>query len=86
MGRLIGNCFSAGGFQVMALGNGMPGGSGAMSDQMQAAVTEQLANWKSDSLAFKLFSEIANARGPLFPQPSFPYMLDDSEDLDEPSS
>jgi hypothetical protein len=86
MGRLIGNCFSAGRFQVMALGNGMPGGSGALSDPMQAAVAEQLANWKPDSLAFKLFSEIANARGPSFPQPTFPDMLDDSEDLDESSS
>jgi hypothetical protein len=53
---------------------------------MQTAVAEQLANWKPDSLAFKLFSEIASARGPSFPQPTFPDMLDDSEDLDESSS
>ena len=83
MGRLIGNCFSAGGFQVMALGNGMPGGNGALSDPMQAAVAEQLTNWKPDSLAFKLFSEIANARGPSFLQPAFPDMLDDTEESDE---
>ncbi len=83
MGRLIGNCFSAGGFQVMALGNGIPGGNGALSDPMQAAVAEQLTNWKPDSLAFKLFSEIANARGPSFPQPAFPDMLDDAEESDE---
>ena len=86
MGRLIGNCFSAGGFQVMALGNGIPGGSGALPDQMQAAVAEQLAICKPDSLAFKLFSEIANTRGPIFPHPTFPEILDDSEDLDESSS
>ena len=69
--------------QVMALGNGMPGGNGALSDPMQAAVAEQLTNWKPDSLAFKLFSEIANARGPSFLQPAFPDMLDDTEESDE---
>jgi hypothetical protein len=84
MGRLIGNCFSLGGFQVMTGRSVMAGRSGELSDAVQASAAALLANCGSGSLAFQLYTEIANARGTSFPQPTFPDDLDELEDLDEP--
>lgn len=67
----------------MTVGSAMAVGSGEPSDEMQASDAALLAHCKPGSLAFRLYTEIANARQPSFPQPPFPDMLDDLEDLDE---
>ena len=74
MGRLIGNCFSSGFFQLM------PGGVRAPTQTMQDSAAALLPLCEPSSLAFRLYTEIANARQPSFP---FPDVLDDFEDLDE---
>ena len=72
MGCLISNCFSFGFVQVM------PGGGSAPTPMMQDSAAPLLALCEPGSLAFKLYTAIANAR-----PPSFPDILDDFEDLDE---
>jgi hypothetical protein len=72
MGCLISNCFSFGFVQVM------PGGGSAPMQMMQDSAAPLLALCEPGSLAFKLYTAIANAR-----PPSFPDILDDFEDLDE---
>jgi hypothetical protein len=47
---------------------------------MQDSAAALLALCEPSSLAFRLYTDIANARQPSFP---FPDMLDDFEDLDE---
>jgi hypothetical protein len=74
MGRLIANCFSSGFFQLM------PGGVRPPTQTMQDSAAALLALCEPSSLAFRLYTDIANARQPSFP---FPDMLDDFEDLDE---
>jgi hypothetical protein len=74
MGRLISNCFSSGFVQLM------PGGGNAPMRTMQDSAAALLTLCKPGTLAFRLYTEIANARQPSFPVPD---MFDDFEDLDE---
>jgi|HubBroStandDraft_6_1064221.scaffolds.fasta_scaffold01496_3 hypothetical protein len=74
MRRLISNCFSPGFFQVM------PGGGAPPSQAMQDSAAALLAICTPGSHAFRLYTEIANARQPSIP---FPDMLEDFEDSDE---
>ena len=84
MRRLIGNCFSPGGFQAAAMGGAMTIASGEHSDATNSPAAALLADCEPGSLAFKLYTEIANARRPSLPQPSFPGDFDDSDDVEEP--
>jgi hypothetical protein len=84
MSRLIGNCFSPGGFQAVPLGGPITIASGESSEVMNSPAAALLANCEPGSLAFKLYTEIANARRPSFPQPTFPSDFDDSDDAEEP--
>ena len=74
MRRLISNCFSRGFFQVM------PGGGAPPSQTMQDSAAALLAICTPGSHAFRLYTEIANARQPSIP---FPDMLEEFEDSDE---
>jgi len=67
----------------VTVGSAMAVGSGEPSDEMQASDAALLAHCKAGGLAFRLYTEIANARQPSFPQPPFLDMRDDLEDLDE---
>jgi hypothetical protein len=58
----------------------MPGGVRPPTQTMQDSAAALLALCEPSSLAFRLYTDIANARQPSFP---FPDMLDDFEDLDE---
>lgn len=73
MRRLISNCLSFGFFQVT------PGG-GKPSQTMQDSAAALLALCRPGGLAFRLYTEIANARQSSFPIPD---MFDDFEDLDD---
>jgi hypothetical protein len=74
MRRLVSNYFSPGFFQVM------PGGGAPPSRTTQDSAAALLAICTPGSLAFRLYTEIANARQPSIP---FPDMLEDFEDSDE---
>jgi hypothetical protein len=83
MTRLIGNCFSASGFQAVPVGVAVTLGGAEPSDAMKTSVAALLANCQPGSLAFRLYTEIANARRPLFASPTLPDMLGDAEDFEE---
>jgi hypothetical protein len=82
MSRLTANCFSAGGFQAVQPGGTIYMGSGP-SGEAKTSVTSLLANLPPGSLAFKLYTEIANMSGPTFTAPVFPDLVEELEDSEE---
>ncbi len=82
MSRLTANCFSAGGFQAVQPGGPIYMGSGP-SGEAKTSVTSLLANLPPGSLAFKLYTGIANMSGPTFTAPVFPDPLEELEDSEE---
>ena len=83
MARLIGNCYSAGGVQAVPVGGAMTLSASEPSDRMRTSAAALLVNCPSGSLAFRLYSEIVNARPPSFAPPTFPDLLEDVEDFEE---
>ncbi len=80
--RLKANCFSAGGFQAVQPGGTIYMGSGP-SGEARTSVTSLLASLPPGSLAFKLYTEIANMSGPTFTGPVFPDLVEEFEDTEE---
>lgn len=82
LARLVGNCFSGGGFQQVTAGTHTLGDSDSI-DAIKSAATKLLANSHRDSLAFRLYTAIAKAQQPSFPAPAFSTWLGKPEDFEE---
>lgn len=81
MGQLVGNCYAEGGFQQVSE-EGPVTLRAEPSDAMRTSVAALLAKFQFGSLAFRLYTNIANIRPLSFPSP-FPDATGDDDDFEE---